>query len=776
MTWRKQSVYMRGPYHLGDAYFRWRRKTSPGWRLQEYESGWQSVLIRLAKDHTAAEFASGGLLHIHEEARYEKARPTYELQEAQAGVWDDRTAQALQRSATLAEWNQHVRVPEFYRMAADSLAQARHLTAWVQEPFFRWLDEDDALKKAVARVSLHAAVEDAVMAPTLRHAPAKRVHDNRAAPPVIIGVIDYGLAFAHRRFRNADKETRIEYLWSQDGTAIDGGSVDYGRELTKLDIDKLIHECADEDEVYRKASSEGLKTLAASVARRAAHGTHVMDAACGYEISERDSLHRPIIGVQLPALATADTSGNSLDAFALDGIRYILDRANRIAQNAEVAAVPVVINFSYGDVAGSHDGSSNLEEAIDELVEAYPSLDVVVPAGNSHLARLHARMVFQCPERPVRAGHSAKSEKQKSRRTAFLHWHVLPDDRTASFLELWLPRRPPSDQARVKLYITPPGHEESAEPIEDAGWEQVLQWTPYGSEEVLCEARYAFVDEPTGRGMFLVSLPPTQRIDGTFPCTPSGRWILRLEDHGLDENDAVEAWIQRDDTPFGFPRRGRQSYFEDAWIEVDNDEDDNKGDAKDNDEKAEVEHERYERYDDAGRAIETDDPGSILRRAGSMNAIATGRHTIVVGGYLRTEDRPAPYSAGGPIGRTHRRGPDVMAASDDSVVRPGIMAAGTRSGSVVRMNGTSVAAPQWTRWIADQRANAVLSAGTASQHALVAGSSAGANGRPGGRDLVALLAENLQSAANLETVFPTIRTGSGPVEFPPIRGVKTAEP
>jgi hypothetical protein len=45
-----------------------------------------------------------------------------------------------------------------------------------------------------------------------------------------------------------------------------------------------------------------------------------------------------------------------------------------------------------------------------------------------------------------------------------------------------------------------------------------------------------------------------------------------------------------------------------------------------------------------------------------------------------------------------------MASSDDSRVHQGILAAGSRSGSVVPLNGTSVAAPQIARIVADDLA------------------------------------------------------------------------
>ena len=46
-------------------------------------------------------------------------------------------------------------------------------------------------------------------------------------------------------------------------------------------------------------------------------------------------------------------------------------------------------------------------------------------------------------------------------------------------------------------------------------------------------------------------------------------------------------------------------------------------------------------------------------------------------------------------------GPDIAAPCDDSPSLPGLLAAGTRSGTRVRMSGTSVAAPWITRRLAD---------------------------------------------------------------------------
>ena len=88
-----------------------------------------------------------------------------------------------------------------------------------------------------------------------------------------------------------------------------------------------------------------------------------------------------------------------------------------------------------------------------------------------------------------------------------------------------------------------------------------------------------------------------------------------------------------------------------------------------------------------------------IRRFGSLNALATGQYSIVVGGFQRNDGTPSEYSGAGPVATPGRTGPDASAVADDSKVLTGVLAAGTRSRSTVDMWGTSIAAPQVTRLI-----------------------------------------------------------------------------
>jgi hypothetical protein len=493
-------------------------------------------------------------------------------------------------------------------------------------------------------------------------------------PKVVTGIIDDGLAFAHAAFRSRADKTRVEYFWNQDGlpTNPPAGYLE-GWELRKhtfggiTGIDDYLKACThaqlvDEDEVYARTSHlDFRRSIHKPVGLRGAHGTHVMDVAAGSRLKNAPD-DRPLICVQLPVATTADTSGATLAKYALDGLHYILQRADTLGPSEP----PVVVNLSYGMIAGPHNGTSILEAAIDELIQvreekAKTALRVVIPSGNSRLSRCHAQFELSGPG------------KEQT-----LSWRVMPDDPTPSFVEIWLPEATPPPACEIM--VTTPTGDTTPLPIQ-AGEE----WAWIDGTDVLCKVLYLTTAAPgRTRQMIFIAVAPTVTLNPMRKVAPFGTWRIKV---GKKNAGAaiIDAWVQRDDTPYGYPRRGRQSRFDD-------------------DEK------NYPYWDYAGREVETDSPASYIKRDGTVNAIATGCRSTVVGSFRRSDWKPAKYSAGGSVIRPPGRGapmddgPDAMAVSDDSHAHRGILASGTRSGSTIPMNGTSVAAPQITRWIAEQMA------------------------------------------------------------------------
>jgi hypothetical protein len=589
-----------------------------------------------------------------------------------------------------AGWQNWLWIPPIYAHPPAGLARSRFCTANVTLQFFKELsDRNSGLSTAVKRVALSLPTPS--QAPS-QYAPPKPLKGAAKPRMVVTGIIDDGLAFANDRFRRG-QQTRIEYVWNQDGPMGGVPGVLYGREILKHDvggvpgIDTLMATARHggvlvaEEEVYRASRHVDYNATGHKpVAQRGAHGTHVMDIACGYD-SPTAPAERPIIGVQLPVATTWDSSGALLAAPVLDGLRYIVDRADQLAIREKCGPLPIVVNLSYGYTAGPHDGDSILEAAIDEVItlrRTVAHISVVLPVGNSFLARCHAQFAL------------ARNAQQQPP----LRWRIQPDDRTPSFIELWLPQLA-AGRSQVAVRVNPPSGNIS--PWIQEG--EVYEWRP--QNDVLCKVIYFNgIAGGRNRNMVFIAVAPTATLHPTAELAPAGRWEVQIKNVGPQAT--FDAWIQRDDTPYGYAIRGRQSRFDDQ---------------------------NYQYRDAAGREIQVDSAASYVKRAGTINAMASGRETVVIGGFHRKEWTPASYSAAGPIvtppgGAPHRDGPDAMAVSEDSAVHHGLLAAGTQSNSVLSINGSSVAAPQITRWIAGD-----MAAGNAGDRARVQGI---ASNRPAG--------------------------------------------
>jgi hypothetical protein len=477
-------------------------------------------------------------------------------------------------------------------------------------------------------------------------------------PPrrAVVAVIDDGIAFAHERFRSADRKyTRFKFFWNQDDLAT-SPDVSFGREFKEDEINDLLdrHDhggYVDEDALYREAGQD-------LAARRAKHGTHVMDVACGLDADEVAGNSPYLIGVQLPKWVTHETSGELLTPLVHLAIAYILDRADDISLECGTAPLPIVINLSYGTIAGPHDGTGQIEAAIDRWIaarEPTAPLRVVLPAGNHYLARCHARFTLAL---------ASKGNYP----TQLLHWRVQPDDKASSIAEIYFPRSmqdgsPPELSVRITM---PDGH--------SSGWIQpggFWLWPSPNPSQVRFQANnYAF--GTSYRRWVKLIMSPTAQLARHPRTAPSGTWKIEIRNESTVGEVEVNAWVQRGDTPFSYPLWGRQSRFDD---------------------------DKYVRFDPQGRPEEEDDLASPIRRRGTQNAMATGNYPVVIGGFRRDDGKPSRYSGAGPVAT--RTGPDAAAIADDSVAMHGILAAGTRSGSVIALDGTSVAAPQITRLIAE---------------------------------------------------------------------------
>ncbi len=496
---------------------------------------------------------------------------------------------------------------------------------------------------------------------------------------VIMAIIDDGIAFAHDRFRLGPTETRFEYFWAMDARPDPQGPGDsvgctHGRSLRKSEIDALLRRYgSDNDSAIYQACGllDFAKDQRQPLRIAQSHGTHVLDVATGFDHSDRrqrqSAAKRPIIGVELPAAIVADTSGALTPPYLQEALDRVYENAVELAdrigasRGRPVRYLPMVLNFSFGVFAGPLDGHGPIERMIDAFLARYralpggPECQIVLPAGNSYLEETVAQ---------PQAGTKGAKIKMAAR--------VLPDDKTVSFIHIWLPERPAGSAQAVSVAAVPPTGGPSQRKWTKRG--KALEWVRDGV--VLARLYHRTVSRPGGmeREQIVLCTRATETEGLDVPRCPSGLWRLIVRNEDLPAEATVEFRIQRDDPLYGQVFKGRQAYFDmPSYV-------------------------RYEVLNGRLRQDASLEKGPVTRK-GTLNAYAGSPNPVVVAGYRRSDGHPALYSSGGPLKR-RPDGPDLAAVSEESYAAYGVIGAGTHSGSTIAQNGTSVAAPMVARVLA----------------------------------------------------------------------------
>lgn len=531
--------------------------------------------------------------------------------------------------------------------------------------------------------------------------PAKKVVVPKGS--VVMAVIDTGIAVGHELFRsedaNGDPLSQVEFFWNMDGSGVDtsafptdwidatsSGNGWTGRGLSELLKQNMHAGLLDDPAFYASIGATDWATRAHTpIAHRRSHGTHVMGLCAGFPTNdagaEQDASKRPIIAVNLRAQDVADPSGMMLTLSLPLVFLYILERYSRFEiEDQPGKRPPLVINFSFGNFAGPHDGTGLIEREIEAMLQAVrafePNSQIVLPAGNGNQSRCHAKIEL------------TKDEQKKT-----LPWRVQPGDASISSAQVWLDAE--GSGQSVTLTIEGPGGLPPVSLNSSGLFDLALLQDSAGALVGI-----AYYLSPTlsiyKRGLFQLMLFATSHPLDVGPFAPSGLWNLTLQANPEGGAIGMHAWIERDETLPGFSEFGRQSYFDDPL---------------------------YARFYEPGvdaDALESRliggrlgyDPlnsAALVQRAGTLNGFAGGKGPIVIGGFVKAplpQNSPmALYSSTGLTREGVDAFPDASARSDDSSVKQGVLSAGSASGSFVPMNGTSVSAPQVARLVANELAS-----------------------------------------------------------------------
>lgn len=176
---------------------------------------------------------------------------------------------------------------------------------------------------------------------------------------VVVGIVDNGFEYAHADFlKNDYTKTRVVRVWEQGATS--GNAPEkygYGAEYTTLK--DMKHARLDTYDTF--------------------HGTHVAGIAAG---SDRSTNY---YGVATEADIVLVSFITSQSTSVIDGIKYVFDYAESVGK-------PCVVNISLGTHLGPHDGTSDTDRALAELVG--PGRIIVGAAGNEGTKAVHASKTF----------------------------------------------------------------------------------------------------------------------------------------------------------------------------------------------------------------------------------------------------------------------------------------------------------------------------------------------------------------------------------------------
>lgn len=189
---------------------------------------------------------------------------------------------------------------------------------------------------------------------------------------VLLGIVDSGINYAHRDFRNKDGTTRIASIWDQgiQGKPPEGFKI--GTEYTREDINKALTQPTKREQLEIVPSEDTV-----------GHGTHVAGIAGG----NGNTLNGRYVGAApgsefvIVKLGRPGKEEYVRNTEIMLGVRYVLEKARELGK-------PVAINISIGMNDGPHDGSALIEQYLDDAAQEWKT-NIIVAAGNEGSSNAH---------------------------------------------------------------------------------------------------------------------------------------------------------------------------------------------------------------------------------------------------------------------------------------------------------------------------------------------------------------------------------------------------
>lgn len=318
---------------------------------------------------------------------------------------------------------------------------------------------------------------------------------------VLVAVLDSGIDYRLSVFRKADGSTRIRYLWDQT----------LGEEFSAEQINAALQAETPQQQftLLPTVDTSGHGTAVAGIAAgyHAGGGNKGLFGEGGYYRGAAPEAELLIVKLGLPAANSFPRTTEIMRA-----VTWALNKALELK-------MPLVINLSFGNSYGAHDGSSLLERFLDNAAEIGRTV-ICVGSGNDGASAGHLA------GRLEKAGGAGVGSRQTvpgagrivsgsgtSASMADVEIAVGEYERSLS-IQLW---KNYSDIYRIRLRS--PGGQESELPLSVENGKYTLR---LGQTEVL-----VYMGEPTPYASaqeIYLDLIPSGR-----PYIESGVWTVRLE-------------------------------------------------------------------------------------------------------------------------------------------------------------------------------------------------------------------------------------------------------
>ena len=172
---------------------------------------------------------------------------------------------------------------------------------------------------------------------------------------VLAAVIDSGIDYQNEVFRKEDGLTRIKYLWDQTVEGNPPKGYQSGAEYSEVEINEAL------------VSGNALPTRDNS-----GHGTAVAGVFVGNSEQYQGVAYESDLLVVKLGIPREDGFPRTTEL--MQGIDYVVKKAIELKQ-------PVVINLSFGNTYGAHDGTSLLERYVEQAANVWKSV-ICIGTGN----------------------------------------------------------------------------------------------------------------------------------------------------------------------------------------------------------------------------------------------------------------------------------------------------------------------------------------------------------------------------------------------------------